>query len=99
MVARAGITGEQEADPSAALADRVRKLRDATDLPIACGFGISTPRHVGLVVAHADAAIVGSALVKRLGTAAEAGEDPASVAGAFTGELTSGLADGAAAGA
>jgi len=46
---------------------------------------------VRAVVAHADAAIVGSALVKRVEAAIAAGEDAAGAAGAFTRELAAGL--------
>lgn len=75
VLARVGITGEQSAAPQ--IASRVRELRAVTDLPLAVGFGISKPEHVAAVVEHADAAIVGSALVRRMGEAddaAQAGE-------------------------
>ncbi len=65
-VARTGITGVSDAAPEG-LAERVAMLREATDLPIAVGFGISRPEHVKAVVEHADAAIVGSALVRHIG--------------------------------
>jgi len=92
LLARTGITGERSEAPD--VASRVAMLReatDATDLPIACGFGISTAEHVRAVVEHADAAIVGSALVKRVEAAIAAGEDAADAAGAFTRELAAGL--------
>jgi tryptophan synthase alpha chain len=89
MLARAGITGESSAPPE--IGERVAMLRGMTDLPIACGFGISTAEHVRAVVAHADAAIVGSALVRRMGQAHAAGEDVAAAAGAMVGELARGL--------
>ena len=41
----------------------VRRIRRATTLPIALGFGISRPEHVAEVGSYADAAVVGSALV------------------------------------
>lgn len=90
LIARAGITGERESAPD--IRGRVDVLRDSTDLPIACGFGISTPEHVRAVVEHADAAIVGSALVRRVSEAAAQGRDPAAEAGEFTRTLGSGLA-------
>jgi tryptophan synthase alpha chain len=89
LIARTGITGERAEAPD--IAGRVEMLRKATDLPIACGFGISKPEHVRAVVKHADAAIVGSALVKRIESAIERGEDAAEAAGAFVGELARGL--------
>lgn len=89
LIARTGITGERAEAPD--IAGRVQRLRKATDLPIACGFGISRAEHVRAVVEHADAAIVGSALVKRVETAIRNGENPAEAAGAFVGELAHGL--------
>ena len=62
LLSRAGITGEQTGAPE--VAEFVKRVRAQTDLPLAVGFGISTPGHVRAVVRHADAAIVGSALVK-----------------------------------
>lgn len=74
LLARAGITGESGAAPE--IAARIDAVRARTDLPIACGFGISTPDHVRTVLESADGAIVGSALVRRMeqagpGTAAD----------------------------
>lgn len=85
LIARAGITGERDNAPR--IAERVSALRPHTDLPIACGFGISTPAHVRAVVEHADAAIVGSALVRRLGDA----PDPVAEVGGFVASLAEGL--------
>jgi tryptophan synthase alpha chain len=63
LVSRTGVTGEQNSLSSAAapLLERTRKL---TDLPLAVGFGISTPAQVKEVAALADGVVVGSALVK-----------------------------------
>jgi tryptophan synthase alpha chain len=83
LLSRAGITGErQEAPEVEAL---VRRVRAKTSLPLAVGFGISTAAHVQAVCRHADAAIVGSSLVRRL-----AEGDPGTVAdraGAYAREL------------
>lgn len=89
LLARAGITGESTAPPE--IADRVRMLRNVTDLPVACGFGISSAAHVRSVVTHADAAIVGTALVRSMDEAVKAGRDPASAAGTLVRELATGL--------
>lgn len=89
VLARSGVTGERGDVPD--LAPRVRALREVTDLPIACGFGISTREQVKAVCAHADAAIVGSALVRRISEAAKAGRDPVVDAKVFVGQLASGL--------
>jgi len=77
LLARAGITGERAEAPE--VADLVARVRRHTVLPLAVGFGISTAEHVKAVWRHADAAIVGSSLVRRMA----AGED----AGAVTREL------------
>jgi len=90
LLARVGITGERDAAPQ--IEDHVLRLRNMTNLPIACGFGISTAEHVRAVVQHADAAIVGSALVRHVDQASRAGEDPVAAAGEFTRRLAAGLA-------
>ena len=58
------------ADSAQALAARVRT---ETGMPLALGFGFSTPEHVRQVGAWADAAVVGSALVRVI---AEHGRSP-----------------------
>jgi tryptophan synthase alpha chain len=64
-VSRAGVTGVRQSlsDAAASLVSRVRRF---TDLPIAVGFGISTPEHVREVWEHADAAVVGSRIVSEI---------------------------------
>ncbi|MGA8109514.1 MAG: tryptophan synthase subunit alpha, partial [Acidobacteriaceae bacterium] len=61
-ISRIGITGAQKSLASDA-EQLVRRLRKFTQLPIAVGFGISTPEHFAAVGEFADAAVVGSALV------------------------------------
>lgn len=75
-VSREGVTGEQST-VSDTLAAGVAAIRAATDLPIAVGFGISTPEQTREVAMQADAAVVGSAIVKRI---AEFGGQPDMVA-------------------
>ena len=87
VVSRRGITGESSSLPPE-LPDRLAKLRDVTDAPMAVGFGISTPGQVRDVVAVADAAIVGSAMVRRM---YEHPDNPAGQAEAMTRELAAGL--------
>ncbi len=48
---------------------QVERLRQATDLPIAVGFGIKTPEHAAAVARVADGVIVGSALVNLIAEA------------------------------
>ena len=64
LLARRGLTGEREEAPD--LAPQVTAVRSISELPIAAGFGISTPMHVEAVLKHADGAIVGSRLVRAL---------------------------------
>lgn len=91
VLSRAGITGERS-DLPPELPERVRRLREATDLPIAVGFGISSGEQVRQVVQVADAAIVGSALVRRIAEHRDAGpEAVVDHAAAFVRELASGL--------
>ncbi len=96
VLARAGITGDTNnaAVASGALASRVRELRTLTDLPLAVGFGISSAEHVRQVVrdAGADAAIVGSALVRRLSDASRAGQHVVETGESFVRDLARGLA-------
>jgi tryptophan synthase alpha chain len=86
-VSRTGVTGVQQSLSEAA-GNLVQRVRRFTDLPIAVGFGVSTPEHVAEVWQHADAAVVGSRLVAEI--EANAG-DPALVekVGALTRWLVS----------
>ena len=61
-ISRVGITGTQTelASDAKGLVERLKKF---TTLPIALGFGVSTPEHVRAVGEFADAAVVGSAIV------------------------------------
>ena len=71
-ISRLGVTGARDtvADGAEALAGRIRV---ATSLPLALGFGISSPDQVRQIGRWADAAVVGSGLV---GVIAEAGKSP-----------------------
>lgn len=64
-VSRAGITGARD-EMSTEAEKLVRRMRKFSDLPIAVGFGISTPEHVADVWRYADAAVVGSAIVSEI---------------------------------
>ena len=81
ILARVGLTGEQTAPPD--ISGRIAEIRQVTDLPLAVGFGISTRDHVLNVTKSADAAIVGSALVRRMSDA----KDPVLAAREFVFEL------------
>ncbi len=60
-----GITGTRTATAED-LARDIPRIRRATNLPIAVGFGVRTPEQAAIVAAHADAAIVASALIEKL---------------------------------
>ena len=78
-ISRLGVTGARETVATSA-APLVARIRAVTTIPIALGFGIATPAHVREVMAYADAAIVGSALVGLIEETAAAGRDvPAAV--------------------
>jgi len=62
LVSRTGVTGERQS-LSAAAQPLVERARRFTKLPLAVGFGISTPAQVCEIQQIADAAVVGSAVV------------------------------------
>ncbi|HMO42657.1 MAG TPA: tryptophan synthase subunit alpha [Phenylobacterium sp.] len=68
-----GVTGAKEADADA-VRPAVERIRAASGLPVAVGFGIKTPERAGAIAQVADAAVVGSALVDTVAEALEAGE-------------------------
>lgn len=65
FVSREGVTGEQAA-VATGLTERIASIRAATDLPIAVGFGVSTPEQARQTAGAADAVVVGSAIVRRV---------------------------------
>jgi tryptophan synthase alpha chain len=73
-VSVAGVTGVKSAD-AADVAPAVERLRKASGLPVAVGFGIRTPEQAAAVARVADAAVVGSALVDEIESAAQLNEN------------------------
>lgn len=73
-VSVAGVTGVKEAD-AATVAPHVERVRKASGLPVAVGFGIKTPERAAAIARVADAAVVGSALVDEVAAALEMNED------------------------
>jgi tryptophan synthase alpha chain len=65
LVSRAGVTGEQQT-LSASIEPLVAAMRAHTELPLAVGFGISTPEQAATVARAADAVVIGSAFVRFL---------------------------------
>jgi tryptophan synthase alpha chain len=66
-VSRTGVTGARKQLPEDAQG-LVKRLRKFTNLPIAVGFGISTPDQFRAVGRYADAGVVGSAIVQTIET-------------------------------
>jgi tryptophan synthase alpha chain len=83
-VSLSGTTGERDELPPE-LGTTVERVRAATDVPVAVGFGISTAEHARRVAAVADGVIVGSRIVRA------AGEGGAEEVGAVVRELAEGL--------
>ena len=86
-VSREGVTGMQT-KVADTIAQMTAKIRAHTDLPIAVGFGISTPEQARTVAASAEAVVVGSAIVNQI---AQWGSSPALVSkvGSFVNSLRS----------
>jgi tryptophan synthase alpha chain len=85
-VALAGITGERKELPPE-LEATVERVRDASTVPVAVGFGISTAEHARQVAEIADGVIVGSRVVRA------AGEGGPEAAGELVAELAEALSD------
>ena len=73
-VSVAGVTGVKEADADA-VAPHVERIRKASGLPVAVGFGIKTPERAAAIAKVADAVVVGSALVDEVAEAVNLNED------------------------
>jgi tryptophan synthase alpha chain len=65
-VSVAGVTGLQQAATDT-IATAVARLKAATDLPVAVGFGVRTPDQAGAIARVADGVVVGSAIVELVG--------------------------------
>jgi tryptophan synthase alpha chain len=83
-VSLTGTTGERDELPEG-LAETVERVRASTDVPVAVGFGISTPDQARAVANVADGVIVGSRIVRA------AGEGGADAVGAVVRELAEAL--------
>jgi tryptophan synthase alpha chain len=75
-VSVAGVTGVKEADADA-VRPAVERVRKASGLPVAVGFGIKTPERAAAVAKVADAVVVGSALVELIDQAIAANQPAA----------------------
>lgn len=63
LVSRTGVTGERTSVSASAI-ELIGRMRAVSDLPLAVGFGISTPEQVRQVGSLADGVVVGSAIVR-----------------------------------
>ena len=88
-VSLTGITGART-HLAADLSDKLGHIRTFTDLPLAVGFGVSTPDHVAEATRVADGAIVGSALVRVI-EQHQAAPDLADRVESFVASLAAGL--------
>ncbi|MBN1256664.1 MAG: tryptophan synthase subunit alpha [Planctomycetes bacterium] len=86
-VSLTGVTGERQELPPE-LAVFIERARQAISLPIAVGFGISTPQMAREVGKYADGVIIGSAMVKRIAAAVAEGSDPCEAVAAFVREIS-----------
>ena len=98
-VAVAGITGANSAS-TADVAAAVARLKRSTALPIAVGFGVRTPDQAAAIALHADAVVVGSAIVDTIGAAtAERANDIPTRVGALVAGLSAAVHGARASGA
>lgn len=79
-VSREGVTGMQQT-VSDTIGPMTALIRQHTDLPIAVGFGISTPEQACEVARNAEAVVVGSAVVDRIARHGHSPDLAATVAG------------------
>jgi tryptophan synthase alpha chain len=86
LVSLTGVTGERNSLASG-LKEFIERVRSKTELPLAVGFGISTPAQARAVGAMADGVIVGSALIR---VAAESSQ-PVQAVGKFVAALRQSL--------
>lgn len=89
LVSLTGVTGARPALPPD-LENFIQRARQATELPLAVGFGISTPEQARLVGRSADGVIVGSALIEAVRSA----PDPVGAAASFVSGLREALREG-----
>jgi tryptophan synthase alpha chain len=80
-VSREGVTGVRNSIAQS-LEEKIALIRNHTQLPIAVGFGISTPEQAAQIARMADAVVVGSAIVDLIGKGKD-GHDLADRVGEF----------------
>ena len=85
-VSQMGVTGERKTIAES-IPEKIRAIRAHTTVPVAVGFGVSTPDHVREIARYADGVIVGSSIVRKI---SELGDRPGfeKEVGAYVGTLT-----------
>lgn len=86
LVSLTGVTGARD-DLPPDLESFVARVRSVSELPLAVGFGISTPAQAAQIACVADGVIVGSALIKAIG----ASDDPVATTSASIAGLRAGM--------
>jgi tryptophan synthase len=89
-VSTTGVTGARAELPSD-LSEFIERVRKFTDLPLAVGFGISTPDMVQSVANRADGVVVGSAILKAIQEAGESTEERVAAVTKIVRDLCTGL--------
>ena len=89
-VSTTGVTGARAELPSD-LSEFIERVRKYTDLPLAVGFGISTPDMVQSVANRADGVVVGSAILKAIQEAGETTEERVAAVTKIVSDLCTGL--------
>ncbi len=84
-----GVTGARDHLPDG-LEDLIRRSRALTSLPLAVGFGVSTPQQAGLIGHLADGVIIGSALIEAVRQA----DEPQTAARRFAAQMRAALETG-----
>jgi tryptophan synthase alpha chain len=92
LVSRTGVTGERTSLSDQAI-PLIERMRRHTALPLAVGFGISTPEHVAEVARFADGIVVGSGIVKTIEAQMSAPDLPQRLE-EYTRRMTSPLREG-----
>jgi tryptophan synthase alpha chain len=64
-IATAGVTGERASIDKDAVRETIVKIKSFKDIPVAVGFGVSTPEQAATIYSIADGVIIGSAIVRR----------------------------------
>jgi tryptophan synthase alpha chain len=80
-----GVTGTAQPQVEEVKKD-IERIREVTALPLAIGFGISTPEQATEIAPHADGIVVGSAIVKMIAENSQRG-DLVSVVSQYAGEM------------